>query len=185
MSRFTADVNVKFHPCSKAVGKRHRREQFQPLTNNDDVSVLEKHSRTGLLFVCLFRVFRTTRELFTHFHHYLWRATDFDLYSALMAIEQWRSFNVPHLLWHGPTAPFIMAISEDPWHSHRCQAFGSGAVTTCFSELGLTRPGIELWCPTYKANALPLRNRGGRRVRKTTYKNFLVGWCLLLQVTEV
>ena len=81
--------------------------------------------------------------------------------------------------------PFIIAISEDPWHSHRCQAFGSGAVTTCFSDLGLSRPGIELWCPTYKANALPLRHRGGRRVRKTTYKNFLVGWCLLLLGTEV
>ena len=103
MSRVTADVNVNFHPCSKAVGKRHRREHFQPLTTNDDVSVLAKHSRTGLLFVCLIRVFRTTRELFTYFHHYLWRATDFDLYSALMAIEKWRSFNVPHLLWHGPT----------------------------------------------------------------------------------
>ena len=24
-----------------------------------------------------------------------------DLYSSLMAIEQWRCFSVPHLLWHG------------------------------------------------------------------------------------
>ena len=31
------------------------------------------------------------------------RATNFDLYSALMAIEQWEFFNVPHLLWHGQT----------------------------------------------------------------------------------
>ena len=34
-------------------------------------------------------------------HHYLWRAANFDLWSALMAIEQWGFFSVPHLLWHG------------------------------------------------------------------------------------
>ena len=36
-------------------------------------------------------------------HHYRWRPANFDLCSALMAIEQWGFFNVPHLLWHGPT----------------------------------------------------------------------------------
>ena len=36
-------------------------------------------------------------------HHCRWRAANFDLCSALMAIEQWGFFNVPHLLWHGPT----------------------------------------------------------------------------------
>ena len=35
----------------------------------------------------------------------------FDLYSALMAVEQWGFHNVPHL-------PFKMVICEDPWHSH-------------------------------------------------------------------
>ena len=34
-------------------------------------------------------------------HHYRWRAANFDLCSALMAIEQWGFFSVPHLLWHG------------------------------------------------------------------------------------
>ena len=29
------------------------------------------------------------------------RATNFYVYSALVAIEQWGFFNVPHLLWHG------------------------------------------------------------------------------------
>ena len=29
--------------------------------------------------------------------------------------------------------PFIMVISEDPWHTHTYyRAFGSGAITTCF-----------------------------------------------------
>ena len=34
-------------------------------------------------------------------HHYRWRVANFDLCSALMIIEQWGFFNVPHLLWHG------------------------------------------------------------------------------------
>ena len=46
------------------------------------------------LFVCLF-VWRS--------HHYRWGAVNFDLCSALMTIEQWVFFSVPHLLWHEPT----------------------------------------------------------------------------------
>ena len=34
-------------------------------------------------------------------HHYRWRAANFELYSALMAIEHWRFFSIPRLLWHG------------------------------------------------------------------------------------
>ena len=37
----------------------------------------------------------------------------------------------------------------------------SGAVTTCFYELGLSRLGIEPRSPACEANALPLRHRGG------------------------
>ena len=33
--------------------------------------------------------------------HYRWRTANFDLCCALMAIEQWGFFSVPHLLWHG------------------------------------------------------------------------------------
>ena len=33
-------------------------------------------------------------------HHYRWRAANFDLCSALSAIDQWGFFSVPHLLWH-------------------------------------------------------------------------------------
>ena len=43
------------------------------------------------------------REFFTHMETspLLWRTANFVLCSALMAIEQWRFFCVPHLLWHG------------------------------------------------------------------------------------
>ena len=36
--------------------------------------------------------------------------------------------------------PFKMVTSEDPWHSH----LGCGALTTCFNDLGLYRPGTDL-----------------------------------------
>ena len=49
-------------------------------------------------------------------HHYRWRVSNFDLCSALMAIDQWRFFSVPHLLWHGHT--LYMIICKDPWHPH-------------------------------------------------------------------
>ena len=54
------------------------------------------------MFVCSFWVYRPTRfSLIWRRHHYRWRAPNFDLCSALMAIEQWGFFGVPHLLWHG------------------------------------------------------------------------------------
>ena len=33
-------------------------------------------------------------------HHYRRRAANYDLYLALMTIELWGLFSVPHLLWH-------------------------------------------------------------------------------------
>ena len=69
------------------------------------------------LFVCLGSIVPVENfSLIWRSHHYRWRAANFDLCSALMAIEQWEFFSVSHLLWHGH--PFIIIISEDPWHSH-------------------------------------------------------------------
>ena len=55
-------------------------------------------------FVCLCGVDRPTREFFTHMEMSPLpvKGCKF-LCSALMAIEQWGLFNVPHLQWHGPT----------------------------------------------------------------------------------
>ena len=53
----------------------------------------------------------------------------------------------------------IIVISEDPWH--RCRAFGSGAVTTCFSDLCLFRPGIEPRSLACEADSQPLHHCGG------------------------
>ena len=43
----------------------------------------------------------TTMALRWNWNLCRWRASNFDLCSALMAIVQWGFFSVPHLLWHG------------------------------------------------------------------------------------
>ena len=48
-------------------------------------------------------------------HHYRWKAANFDLFSSVMAIEQWGFFIVPHLLWHG--------ASVYKWPSPRTRTF--------------------------------------------------------------
>ena len=54
------------------------------------------------LFVCVeFIVPLENFSLIWRRHHCRWRATYFGLCSALMAIEQWGFFYVPHLLWRG------------------------------------------------------------------------------------
>ena len=59
-------------------------------------------SQEKIAIIYLFVIFRPTREfsLFWRRHHCGWRATNFDLCSALVAIEQLGFFSVPHLLWH-------------------------------------------------------------------------------------
>ena len=90
---------------------------------------------------------------------------------SIMAIEQWGFFNVPHLLWHGPilyNGHLQWSVTLTP-----CRTFGSGALTTCFNNLGLSRPGIELRFPACEANALPLRQCGGLFYKKTKLMNYM------------
>ena len=83
------------------------------------------------LFVCLgFIVPLQNFSLIWRRHHYWWRAANFDLCSALMAIEQWRFFSMPHLELHGASVPVTLTPS-------------SGAVTTWFYDLCLSRLGFE------------------------------------------
>ena len=56
-------------------------------------------STCNIITVCFFGVFCPTRQFSLIWR--LERAANFDLCSALMAIEQWRLFSVPHLLWYG------------------------------------------------------------------------------------
>ena len=54
-----------------------------------------------LLLLCLFGVFRPIRECFTHMETppLPAKVCKFDWYSALMTIERWGFFSVPHLLY--------------------------------------------------------------------------------------
>ena len=56
-----------------------------------------------VLFVCLFVTTCPTRDysLIWRCHYYRLRSAKFDLFLALMAIEHWGFFSVPHLLRHG------------------------------------------------------------------------------------
>ena len=63
------------------------------------------------LFVCLFvvcwefsshsRIFQTYGDVTITGERFV--ISNFELCSALMAIEKWGFFSVPHLLWHGPS----------------------------------------------------------------------------------
>ena len=97
----------------------------------------------------LFRVFRPTREVFAHFwtrYHCRWKAANFDLCSALMAIEQWGFLCVAKLLWHGASV----------YNGHL-----RGPVTLipiCFNDLGLSQLGFE-----HHECSNPLRHRRSKK----------------------
>ena len=79
------------------------------------------NGRLGWPFNVRFIVFRPTREFFTYLetsrHRCRWRAANFDLCSALLVIEQWEFFCVPHLLWHGASimtlTPFVERLAVE------------------------------------------------------------------------
>ena len=84
-----------------------------------------------------FEVLQPIRDfsLILSLHQYRWRASDFYLYSALMSIEQWGFFCIPHLLWNVTSVynshlrgPVTLTLVDD---------LDSGVVTTCFHGLGL------------------------------------------------
>ena len=95
------------------------------------------------LFVWLSGAIRPRWEFHSHGsrrHHYRWKAANFNLQSALMPLS-----NNGSLWCHiycDMDHPF-MVVSEDPSNSHFCWAFGSGAVTTCFKDLGVSQPEFE------------------------------------------
>ena len=63
----------------------------------------------------------------------------FYLCSPRMAIEQWGFFSVPELLWH----PFIMVISEAPWHSQLLPSVWHWSCHYLFLRIRSTGAGIR------------------------------------------
>ena len=102
------------------------------------------------LFVCLFIVPLENFSLIWIRYHYLWKAANFYICSALMTIEQWGFFSVSHLLWHGRYVyhnnGHIMVISWDPWHSH---LLPNVKQVRCHFQFLWLRPVIAgIWTPT-------------------------------------
>ena len=93
-------------------------------------------TRIHSLFVCLFGRLRPTRyfSLIWRRHHHQWRATHFDLYSALIAFEEWGFFSVSHLLWH------VASV----YYGHHRGPMTITAVAECLA-VELSLPSISKW----------------------------------------
>ena len=92
---------------------------------------------TLLISLCLFICFEfivplENISLIWRRHYCRWRASNHDLCSALMAIEQWGFFNVQHLLWHGPTV-YIVHLRGLMTLTPIAERFDSGGVTNWFT----------------------------------------------------
>ena len=99
--------------------------------------------------VCLFGVLRPTREFF-HSYRDL-NITGEGLQILTYARHSWPLSSEGYLACHtycDTGHPFIKVISEDRDTHTYCRAFRSGAVTTCFHDLGLWRLGFER--PTFR-----------------------------------
>ena len=106
--------------------------------------------------ICLFGVFVTLQNnsLIWTRHLCRWMSANFDLYSALMAIDQWGFFSVSHLLWYGVRYRLNWSSPRTHDTNTYCRAIGNGAVTTCFYVLGLSSEHPTLNLPDCEANAL-------------------------------
>ena len=109
-------------------------------------------------------------------------ASNFDLNSALIAIELWGSFSVPHLLWHGSSVYVYDGQIRRPMTHTCCRAFSRGSFTTCFNDLCQPRPWFEH--PTLRMQG---SNHASATVKSLSTVNFdivvlLVLFCFCLFV---
>ena len=108
------------------------------------------HIQVMLMFDCM-EFFRPAREFFTH------------LKTSPLPVKGCKFWRLPRHLWplcnEGSLScqiycdkghPFLMAILRNT-HTY-CRAFGSGAVITCYNELGLSRLGFEHQLSACEAN---------------------------------
>ena len=96
----------------------------------------------------LFVVFRPVENisLILRRHHCRWRAANLDLCLALMAFSSEGSLACHTCCDTGH--PFLRSSPRTRDIHTCCRAFGSGTVTTCVNDLGLSRPGFEH--PTFR-----------------------------------
>ena len=75
-------------------------------------------------------------------HRYRWRAANFDIFSALMAIEQGGFFSVPHLQWHGTSV--YRVHFEGTWHTPIAERSLPVLVTLSLLRLRFEHPTLRL-----------------------------------------
>ena len=102
-----------------------------------------------MYMIVLFYIFHFT--CLGIWHYYRWKSSNFDLWSALVVLELWRLFSLPHLLWHGPGIHLSLSTPRNRDTYTCCRAFGTGAVTTwfydlCVSCLGFQHETFRMWC---------------------------------------
>ena len=112
------------------------------------------------IFVCL--EFFVPLENFKSYRLYTITGENFDLFLALMTIEQRGFLSVHHLLCH-ESSVYNGHLQGPRTDTHTyCRAFGSRAVIACFNDLGLSRLGFEH--PSFRLRRElnnPLRHRRG------------------------
>ena len=104
-------------------------------------------SSFNLAWICLFvcMEFNVPLENFSVIwwrHHYRLRTANFKLCSTLIAIEQWGFFSVPHLTVTRSVTLYWPSTRNRDTNTY-CRAFSSSAVTSCFYDIILSRPGCE------------------------------------------
>ena len=123
------------------------------------------NDQTHILYL-LFGDYRPTRKYFTHMETSRLLVKGCKFWPILGTHGHWavRFFSVPHLLWHGASA--YNGHLRGPVTLTYCRALSSGAITTWFCDLGLSRLGFEH--STFRLRGLCsnlLRYRGGLHLR--------------------
>ena len=132
-------------------------DHFTENVLNASPSFVEICRSLDLIFVCIFEVFRRTREFFTHVEKSLL------VVIFIYARYSWALSSKGSL----PCHTYCDRGIRLQWSSPRtrdtqtfCRVFGSGTVTTCFLDLGVSRLGFDH--PTFRGErSHPLRHRRG------------------------
>ena len=110
----------------------------------------------------IFEVFLLTRKFFTHMETLPLpvKGCKFCPMLGTRAIEQWRFFSVPHFC--DKEHPFIMVITENPWHSHLLPSVWQWSCNFLFLRLssvaaGIRIPNLPLAMRTFLPTAPPPR----------------------------
>ena len=107
-----------------------------------------------ITYWCLFSGF-SSQEFFPYFGDLTTPMKGYKFWPILDTHDRWavRIFNVR-------TTTTVTRENSLKWSSqrtrdtHTCyRAFRIGAVTTCFKDMGLSRPGIELRCPAFSQHS--------------------------------